>query len=523
MRNKLSSLIVFFKKTWIIFLAVAIVVIAGVSSIEIFKEEVLKIDPDIEYVESDTLFFSCEALDSLNPIVSESEDTYYLSKLIYDGLFDYDENLNVVPELVDKYTVNTNRGLVSLTLKKNIKWHDEKDFTANDVRFTVNAINYAGNKSIYYEKASKISYVAVKSNYEVDIYFKNAYDASLDDLTFPIVPASQYATASGFVQAKDNFKPIGTGQYQYQSYNYLKHLRLKPNKEYFGSVATKKIKFIILPDHDLASNMLEIDSVTCYVDRTSERKSTVIDKNLSMYDMTSNEVEFLVFQPYGKYVKEKKMRQAIAYAIDEKNILENGYMGDGVLTDTIYYPNFMGVQDSKTNYNYNLDQCHELLKEMGFEDSDNNGILEAPNKQELTLKIIVNKNNPTRLAAARLIKKDLDNAGFKVVLDELKWDAYQAAIKRGDYDILVTGYTIEEQYDLRSFFNGRAEWKYYNYQLLTKANELEKLHTAEEYTELYGELKEMLLEELPYYSLWIRCFIGRQNHYIFYFVLNGRK
>ena len=48
MKDKFSNIIVFLKKTWIIFLAAAIVAVAGVSSVEIFKEEVLKIDPDIE-------------------------------------------------------------------------------------------------------------------------------------------------------------------------------------------------------------------------------------------------------------------------------------------------------------------------------------------------------------------------------------------------------------------------------------------------------------------------------------------
>ena len=72
-----------------------------------------------------------------------------------------------------------------------------------------------------------------------------------------------------------------------------------------------------------------------------------------------------------------------------------------------------------------------------------------------------------------------------VTLDELKWKDYQQAIRAGQYDILVTGFSIDEQYDLRSFFNRKSEWGYYNPQLLTLASELEKLHTAEEYTALF--------------------------------------
>ena len=119
----------------------------------------------------------------------------------------------------------------------------------------------------------------------------------------------------------------------------------------------------------------------------------------------------------------------------------------------------------------------------------------------MEISIAVNKNNSARLAAARLIEKNLDSIGFKAVLDELTWDEYKAAVAAGKHDIIVTGYSINEQYDLRDFYNGKNEWKYYNDELFNLASEMERLHTAEEYTELFGQLKEVLLDELPYYSL----------------------
>ncbi|MCI8608494.1 MAG: ABC transporter substrate-binding protein [Firmicutes bacterium] len=499
--NFFSNIAVFLKQTWIIILAVLIVVAAGISSVEIYKEEVLKIDPDVEYKESKTLMFSSEALDTLNPILSKSEDVYHLSKLIYNSLFDYDENLGVVPELVDTYSVETNRGKITLKLREDVKWHDGSRFTARDIQYTVNAINAAGSKSIYYDKASKITYIGIRGEYEAEIYFKNAYNASLDDLTFPILPASQYASGGALASADKNFRPVGTGQYQYQSYNYLKQLRLKPNPDYFGPIAEKKIKVMILPDRELSSNMLEINSVTCYVDTSTERKSIVTDKEFTMYDMVSNEVEFLVFHPQSAILKEKQMRQTVAYAINEQNVLENGYMNDGVLSDTIYYPNFLGVMDENTYFSYDPEKAATMLKDAGYKDVDQDGILENQAGKEIRLTIIVNKNNGTRLAAARLIKKDLERAGFLVDLQELTWKAYKAAISAGKYDILLTGYSVKEDYDLRRMFNGKSEWKYYNYQLLAKANELEKIYTMEEYQKAYKELKKLLIEELPYYSL----------------------
>ena len=109
MKHKLAIVAEFLKRTWLLLLVIAIVVAAGISSVEIIKEEVLKIDPDVRYEESKTLYLSCESLDTLNPILSKSEDVFHLSKLIYNSLFDYDETLNVVPELLggEKMIVHT--------------------------------------------------------------------------------------------------------------------------------------------------------------------------------------------------------------------------------------------------------------------------------------------------------------------------------------------------------------------------------------------------------------------------------
>ena len=501
MKINMNTILLFLKKTWFIFVIGLILTIGFFTTVEIYKEEILNIDPDVEYKTSGTISLSCEPLDTLNPLLSQSEDIYHLSKLIYNSLFEYDETMNAVPELVSEYTVDRDRGKITLMLKEGITWHDGSKLKASDVSYTINAIKNAGTNSLYYEAASKISYVYVRDTYKLELYFRNAYDASLDDLMFPILPANQYGNAYQLAAAKDNFKPIGTGQYQYQSYNYLKQLRLKPYEDFWGTKAKRKLKIMILPEKELASNMLEIESVICYVDTSSERYSTVIDKKLVNYDFLSNNVEFLIFHPKSKLLAEKELRQAICYGIDENNVLNNGYMGDGVLSDTIYYPNFCGVKETGSAYAFNRDKALELLKKCGYTDLNNDGILEDQNGKELTLSIAVNKKNATRQAAARIIKKNLENLGIKITLEELSWDEYTAAIAAGKYDMIVTGYSINEQYDLRDFYNGRNEWKYYNDELIQLSSELERLHTAEEYTELFADLKETLLEEVPYYSL----------------------
>ena len=491
----------FLKNYWAGILIIILVIAVVTSSVEIYKEEVLNIDPSIEYVEQKTVFLSSGKIDTLNPVISQSEDTYYLSKLIYSSLFNFDENLNAVPELASEYKVDTEKAYIEITLKKGVKWHDGSSLTASDVAFTVSAMRSAGSKCPYYNKIKKINSAFARSKNVVAIYFNNNYNCSLDDLVFPIVHSSQYSGAGAFASAYSGFKPVGTGQYKYKSYNQKKQLKLIPNEDYFGDKATKNIYVTMLPDRQLAANMMEIDSVSCYVDSAANRKSTALDRGYQIFDITSNNVEFLVFNTRSSYLSQKNIRKALAYGIDTEKILENAYMGDGILTDTIYYPNFLGVKDTLNEYSYDIKKAEQMLSEMGWKDINSDGALEDRDGNKIVLKILVKKNNATRVSTSQLIKKNLELLGIKSEIISLSKSEYMQAINKRDFDILVTGYTIEESYDLRELFNGKNQWGYNNYSLFMKARELDRLYTTEQYSEKYRELKELMLDELPYYPL----------------------
>lgn len=500
-KNNGSKILDFMKKYWIGVVIIILIFAVILSSVEIYKEEVLNIDPSIEYIEQDTLFLSSETIDTLNPVISQSEDVYYISKLIYDGLYDYDENMSVIPRLASEYTINTEKAFIEVTLKDGIKWHNGNNLKASDVVFTINAMKAAGSKCPYYNKISRIHSAFMRSKNVVAIYFNNNYNCSLDDLVFPIVPSSQYSGTGAFVAAKDDFRPVGTGQYKYNSYNKKKQLELIPNDNYFGTAAEKNITVTLLPERDLAANMMEIDSVSCYVDSAANRKSIALDRGYQIFDIPSNKVEFLVFNTSSAYLSKKNMRKALAYGIDTKKILEGAYMGDGILTDTIYYPNFMGVKDTLSEYSYDIKKSQQMLSQMGWKDINGDGVLEDKDGKRYTLEVLTCKDNATRSSAAHIIKNNLELLGLKTEVISLPASEYIRVIRAKDFDILITGYTIEESYDLRSFFNGKNEWGYTNYGLSTKAAELDRLYTPQQYMEKYKELKDLLLDELPYYTL----------------------
>ena len=95
----------------------------------------------------------------------------------------------------------------------------------------------------------------------------------------------------------------------------------------------------------------------------------------------------------------------------------------------------------------------------------------------------------------------METLGFDTEVCELSTKKYKAAVASGDYDLLLAGCEMEATYDLREFFNGKNDWGYYNASLFSKSRELERLYSEEDQKAKYSDLKDALLDEMPYYTL----------------------
>jgi len=485
-----------------IYIFLILLVLAGIfSGVEFYKEEVLNIDPSIEYEEQSTINLSSGAIDTLNPYLTKSDDIYQLNNIIYDSLFDYDKNLGYVTNIIDSYEVNTDRAYIDITLKKDIKFHDGSSLTASDVQFSVNALKACGSQSSYYKKASKIVTCNVLSKYKTRIYFNNNYNCSLDDLIFPIVSKSGYSSYYTFAGTKDKFKPNGTGIYKFKSSDYTSYLRLVPNTDYYGEQAKNKVVVKVIPKKGDVSNLATIDDITCFFTSGLNRKTNAQDNNFEVYDFPSNQLEFLVFNTTKGYTKDKAFRHTLAKAIDIEKVFQSAYMSDGMLTDTIYYPNFQNVSDTLDYYQYDYQEAMKELKNSGYEDKNGDGVLEDKFGNNLEINILVSKSNSQRVTAAKIIKKNLELIGIQVNINAVVKDEYLANLSLNNFDIAICGYKTQADMDFREFFNGKNQWGYSNYNISIKVLELDRLYEAEAYPEKYKEIKEIIIDELPYYAI----------------------
>ena len=493
--NRIRRVFDFLHRNIIIIIIIVVVLAGAVSTVTIVrgdhkteKEE----EPQVTTVS--TVYLAMDRVSTLNPLISQDSDTYYIAQLLYSSLFRLDKTLNVEKDLVDTYTTDPSAGTVSIKLKE-ARFSDGSDFTAYDVQYTVSRIQAAGEDSPYYSYAEKIESVSVTGNRKLTITFEDAGDAALDNLVFPIVSRNDYST--------DSDRVTGSGKYCISSYNSEEVLKLKPNKYYYGDQAENKIEIRVVEDKDRVLGLMTMDAVTAYVSREQDADVQAEDKNLSVTKISSCELEYLGFNFENKHLAKKEVRHAVALSINTESLIKDDYGGAAVQSDSIYFPGFLGTENTGDAYAIDMKGASDLLKQAGYRDSNEDGILEDENQKEVSLTILTNKS---RADTAASITDGLKEIGINAKVKSLSWDAYGEAIQEGEYDIYIGGYKLDKKCDLRMMLNKSKSTGYDNDDAFDYAKQLETCLSAGEQKAVFEKLKPILNEDLPYYCLCYKTY-----------------
>lgn len=492
------------KRNWLPYIGSGIFILLVILSLFFVEGTLLPSGDDKEYKTSQKVILPMVTISSLNPLVSKDEDTYYITKLIYEGLFALDETMTPKPELVDKFAINKETLSISLTLRQGVVWHDGKKFTANDVKYSVDAYKAAGDQSLYKNEIDKINRVKVNGNSKVVIYFNSADNMGLDLLTFPILPEHQFDSIGNAIEKISGFKPVGTGSYKYKNFGPTTHLTLVANKEYYGELAQNSLVFQVLPNKVNFFNLLKASNLSLIFSKAATRESEVSGEDVTVVDFPSNEVEYLGFNFAQADLSKKSVRNAIVTAINPQEIIDESYFGSGITNDDIYYPRYLGVDPMEEPTIFDSTKSDGYLKNAGYEDKNGDGYVENADGDPLTLRILVNENNTSRGLAAKEIVAFLKDIGIKATIDRVPWDAYLGQLKSGDFDLYLGGMKLSKDMNLQNLLAKNGENNYLGYGNGKMDDLLVQMRsglTPSEMQQTFIEIRGILHEDLPYFCL----------------------
>jgi peptide/nickel transport system substrate-binding protein len=446
---------------------------------------------------SDVISIPMEKVRTLNPVIAKDEGAYYLDKLIYQGLFELDETLVPRGQLADSYEYSEDGRTVTITLKNGVKWQDGSTFSAEDVVFSINAYQSVYNaalKSVYEPYISLIKSAKVIDDDQVTITFKDPKNAAVENLTFPIIPADTAKKAAMVQKLTDSFEPVGTGPYSASTSASGNLITLTGNPEYQGSIPRNKILAKYIPNKEDAVNLFEIREYNMTYLQEGDRDALLSDIDGKVYSFPSNEVEFIGFNFRNETLKDMRVRQAITYALDAKKIIDGCYFGNGIMNDTVYFPDYLGVSSERPLNEYKPEKAIELMKRAGYKD--------------VSLRLLVNSGNSERVLAANEIKEELKAAGIAVEVVSVPAPEFESKVASGNFDLYLGGYKIKDTYDLRPMLRtgyGNSIG-YTNPRLDTFLDQMQSGITVSKKKAVFKKIRTILREEVPYYCLLYKTY-----------------
>lgn len=446
---------------------------------------------------------------TLNPLLNTDRTIDQMLKLVFDSLFIMDENEKPVPNLVESYNLSESGTCATITLKKNIKFHDEKELSSDDVVYTINTLKAAPEDSIYKSCVKNYKKVTKVDKYTLKIYFDQPFAFYLYTMNFPIIPKHYYQSGSD-----NSLKPMGTGAYAFSKFTAMREIDLTANKNWFqGDVYISNIKGIITIEEKNDLNAFEQKIADIINPQKFNWQQYAETKGVTLTEYPTYYYTFLGYNFNNTVLADKNIRQAVAFAIDRENIIKNEFLNHAYITEYPIHPK--SWLNTKMNIKYTSDdeKSKQLINTAGFSDTDKNGVLDRINnekKEELNLRILVNNDNPTRLKIANNIKTSLENVGFTITLDSVDRVTYNNKIVNKDFDILLGEWKLSTIPDFTFAFhstqieNGNNFISYSNEEMDRILQSVFSSTSDDKLLNSINEFKKIFSEELPYFSLFFR-------------------
>lgn len=285
----------------------------------------------------------------INPLFSSANDVDSdLTSLIYSGLFRYNENQKLVPDLASDYSVSDDGLVYQIHLRQDVIWSDDEPFTADDVIYTFESIQNpeVGSPLLAAFQEIKVEQV---DEYTVNFSLKEPFAPFLNSLTVGILPEHIWSNIppSSIKLAKNNLQPIGSGPWKFSkltkgSAGNIQDYTLERNESYFQNLPyIKTLVFKFYGDYSQTASALKSKDVQGVSFVPQDLADKITGKNFQLHQFRLPQYTALFFnENTNAFLKNIESRQALSLAINKDEIVEEALHGNG---EAIHSPILRGA------------------------------------------------------------------------------------------------------------------------------------------------------------------------------------
>jgi len=323
----------------------------------------------------------------INPVYANSDVDRDLMELVYSGLMRYDENMNIVPDLAERYEVEDGGKVYRFYLRDNIFWQDNAPIVADDIVFTIKKIQDANYKSPF-----RMNWVGVDVERtgvkEIKFSLKNPYSAFLERCVLKILPAHIWENAGpeNFSLEVYNLMAVGSGPYKIKDIkqgekNRIESMTLLPNPFYWGKQPfISEIKLLFFNNEEELARWAKnrrIKGLSLASPQNLGANWNIITFPLPRY--------FAVFfnQEKSSVLAEKDVRTALNHATDKEEIIrkvinssQGSFLIKGRVVDSPILPEIYDFEKPSVVYDFDLEKAKSILEQAGYKYENQNSVRE---------------------------------------------------------------------------------------------------------------------------------------------------
>ncbi len=399
----------------------------------------------------------------INPVLSTDTTSSSVEGLIFNGLMRVDADLNMVPDLAEKYEVSADHKTYTFTLKPNVKWQDGHPFTAQDVAFTFRTILDPKTGSVRrsdYVVAGKPIEIQVIDDQTIAFHLAKPFAPFLSNMGMGILPEHLLA-GKDLRTSTFNRQPVGTGPFKFSRWQVGQFVQVVRNPSYFGPRPhLDQVLLKIIPDYNTALIAFKKGEIHLQDVQPKDLESLIKSVKCTKYTYDTLGYTFMGFNLKKWPFTEPRVRQAIAMAVNKDTLVTHLLQGYGRRADypdapaSWSYPNDADI----ARLPYDPAKSQALLHAAGFKKNPQTGIFEK-NGRPLKFTLLNSKGQTEREKAAQTLQQFLKNVGIEVQIQTLEWSTLVKRLNAPqdpkDFDAFMMGWSLGVDPDALSIWHSK--------------------------------------------------------------------
>ena len=435
---------------------------------------------------------------NLDPRVGLDAQSERIDGLLFDDLLTHDEHFNVQPGLAERWEIPDALTYV-FHLHKGVRFHNGQPLTSRDVKWSFDSLLRGKVRSAKAETFRFVDHIDTPDDYTVIFHLKEPFATLLWNVSGAAMGIVPYGSGTEITR-----HPVGSGPFRFVSAEQDQDVIIERNDEYWGEKPhLQRVRFAVIPDATTQALELRKGSADAVMNALSFDTIPVLQKNLRLQVLHApgTILQYLSFNLRDPILRDVRVRQAIAYAIDRQPLIDSLFRGFARPAKSILPPESWAYDGSVQNYPHDPARARQLLDSAGYPAV--HGV-----RFHLTMKTSTEESG--RLLAA-VLQQQLHEVGIELDIRSFEFATFLSDVTHGQFQLYslrwVGGNENPDIFDY-AFSTARFTPKganrsfYSNPRVDVLIDQARKETDQNTRKQLYAEVQSILAQELPAINLW---------------------